>query len=179
MTKEVLPFDRHFQVDVDRSLFFGQRATQLRQRNVLQLANTLARHPKFLPNFFERLGLAAIEAEARENNFAFAIVEHFEQTAYFVRRILSRNNSNGVIASSSPTISPNSVESSSLIGASNDAGRIETVFNCETLPAAIPISSPSSSSVGSRPNSSLICKETRRILEILSTRCTGRRMVFD
>ena len=96
-----------------------------------------------------------------------------------LRRFLSRNNSNGVIASSSPTISPNSVESSSLIGASNDAGRIETVFNCETLPAAIPISSPSSSSVGSRPSSSLICKETRRILEILSTRCTGRRIVFD
>ena len=67
------------------------------------------------------------------------------------RMFLSLNNSNGVCASSSPTISPNAVESSSLIGASRDAGRIETVLNRETFPR-IPISSASSSSVGSRPN---------------------------
>src|SRR2546423_13428321 len=94
------------------------------------------------------------------------------------RKFLSRSNSNGVWASSSPTISPNSVESSSLIGASSEAGRIETVFSCETLPLAMPISSPSSSSVGSRPSSSLIWSETRRILEILSTRWTGKRIVL-
>src|SRR5213082_693535 len=82
-----LRLDRHFQVDVDWSLFFGQGATQLRQRDMLQLANTFARHPKFLPDLLQRLGLAAIESEARENNFAFAIVEHFEQTAYFVTQI--------------------------------------------------------------------------------------------
>jgi hypothetical protein len=51
----------------------------------------------------------------------------------------------------SPTISPNSVESSSLIGASRDAGRIDTVLSCEILPLARPTSSASSSSVGSRP----------------------------
>jgi response regulator RpfG family c-di-GMP phosphodiesterase len=33
-----------------------------------------------------------------------------------------------------------------------------------------PISSANSSSVGSRPSSSLICKEAKRILEILSTK---------
>src|SRR5438874_10934454 len=82
-----LRLDRHFQVDVDWSLFFGQGATQLRQRDILQLANAFARHPKFLPDLLQRLGLAAIESEARENNFAFAIVEHFEQTAYFVTQI--------------------------------------------------------------------------------------------
>src|SRR5256885_5850082 len=36
----------------------------------------------------------------------------------------------------------------------------------------------SSSSVGSRPSSSLICSATRRIFEILSTRCTGKRIVL-
>ena len=60
----------------------------------------------------------------------------------------------------------------------NEAGRIETVFSCETLPLAMPISSPSSSSVGSRPSSSLIWSDTRRIFEILSTRWTGNRIVL-
>ena len=41
-----------------------------------------------------------------------------------MRRFLSRSSSNGVCASSSPTISPNSVESSSLIGASS-VGQLE------------------------------------------------------
>src|SRR5947208_4484411 len=82
-----LRLDRHFQVDVDWSLFLGQGATQLRQRDILQLANTFARHPKFFPDFLQRLGLSAIEPETRENNFAFAIFEHFEQTAYFISQI--------------------------------------------------------------------------------------------
>lgn len=74
-----LSFDRQF--DVDRLLFLAQSAAQLRQRNVLQLANALTGHAEFLAHFFESLGLAAIETEARENDLALAIVEDIEQAA--------------------------------------------------------------------------------------------------
>ena len=55
---------------------------------------------------------------------------------------------------------------------------MEAVFSKEIFPAERPTSSASSWSVGSRPSSSLICAATRRILEILSTRCTGSRIVL-
>src|ERR1700730_15882862 len=76
------------------------------------------------------------------------------------RRFLSRTNSNGVCASSSPIFSLNSVESSSPIEASSEAGRIPTLVNRATFSPAMPSSSLSSSSVGSRPSSSLICDAT-------------------
>ena len=59
------------QLDVDRALFLAQRAAQLRQRDVLQLANPLARHAKLLADFLERLRLATIEPEALEDYFFF------------------------------------------------------------------------------------------------------------
>jgi hypothetical protein len=92
---------------------------------------------------------------------------------------LSLNNSNGVCASSSPTISPNAVESSSLIGASRDAGRIETVFNRESFALEIPISSASSSSVGSRPNPSLrLYQQVKLRLDDLERMVEGRNLAL-
>src|SRR2546423_15677953 len=80
----LLRLDRHFEVDVDRPLFFGEGATQFGQRDVLQLPNALASYPKFFPDFLQRLRLAAVEPEARENNFAFAIVQDLQQAAHLV-----------------------------------------------------------------------------------------------
>ena len=54
----------------------------------MQLTNTLARHAEFLADFLERLRFATVEPKAREDDLAFAIVEHIEQTAYFVAQIL-------------------------------------------------------------------------------------------
>ena len=79
-------FDRQF--DVDRALFLCERTAQFRERNVLQLANALARHAEFLADFLERLRLSAIETEAREDDLALAIVEHVEQPADFVAQVL-------------------------------------------------------------------------------------------
>src|SRR5207237_5047610 len=81
-----LGFDR--QLDVDRALLLAERAAQFRERDVLQLANALACHAKFLPDFLEGLRFAAIETEARENDFALTIVEHVEQAADLVPEIL-------------------------------------------------------------------------------------------
>ena len=50
---------------------------------------------------------------------------------------------------------------------------------CATREAVMPSSPPNSSSVGSRPSSSCKRMAVRRILEILSTRWTGNRMVLD
>src|ERR1700737_1022949 len=81
-----LSFD--WQFDVDRLLFLAQRATQFRQRNVLQLTNTFACDAEFLSDFLERLWFAAVEPETLENDFLLAIVEHVEQSANFVAKIL-------------------------------------------------------------------------------------------
>ena len=81
-----LSFDRQF--DIDRALFLAERAAQFRQRDVLQLANALAGHAEFLADFLEGLRFAAVEAEAREDDLPLAIVEHVEQTADFVAKVL-------------------------------------------------------------------------------------------
>src|SRR5260370_24702282 len=77
-----LSFNR--QCDVDRLFFLSQCPPQFRERNVLQLTDTFAGHAEFLADFLERLRFPAIEAEALENNFLLAIIEHVEQTAHFV-----------------------------------------------------------------------------------------------
>jgi len=50
---------------------------------------------------------------------------------------------------------------------------------CATFPAVMPSSRPSSSFEGSRPSFSVSSIAVRRIRAILSTMCTGRRMVLD
>ena len=124
--------------------------------------------PNFFPTSSSVLGLPPSSPKREKMILRSRSSRTSSRPPTSLRRFLSRSNSKGVCASSSPTISPNSVESSSLIGASSEAGRIETV-QLRNFPLAMPISSPASSSVGSRP-SSLICSETRRIFEILSTR---------
>ena len=113
----------------DRLLPLGERPTQLRQGDILQLPYPLSGHSEFLADFFESFRFTTVQPESHQDNFALAVVQHFQKLAKFVALFLSLNDSNGVCASSSPTISPNAVESSSLIGASRDAGRIETLFN--------------------------------------------------
>src|SRR6478752_5155017 len=165
-------------VAYDRLLLLGERSPKLGQGDILQLPDPSLVTPNFLPTSSRVFGLPPSDPNRWKIIFRSRSSNTSKSALSSSRMFLSLNNSNGVCASSSPTISLNSVESSSLIGASRDAGRIETVFNCETLPLEIPISSASSSSVGSRPNSSLIWSETRLIFEILSTRWTGSRIVL-
>ena len=73
---------------IDRLLFLLQRAPQLHQGDVLQLANALARDAEFLADFLQGLGLAAIEPEAGKNDLLLAFVEDGEQVADFVAQIL-------------------------------------------------------------------------------------------
>src|SRR4051794_41027014 len=80
-----LRFDR--QLDVDRFFFLAQCATQLRERDILQLTNALARHAELLADFLERLRLSAVEPEALENDLLLAVVEDIEQSADFVAQI--------------------------------------------------------------------------------------------
>ena len=65
------------------------------------------------------------------------------------------------------------------MGASREAGRMAAVRIWATRETDRPISSANSSSVGSRPKISCNFKAVRRMRDILSTRCTGRRMVLD
>ena len=46
-----------------RIFFLAQGAAQLRQRNVLQLANSLARHPKGFADVFQSVPFSTAEAE--------------------------------------------------------------------------------------------------------------------
>src|SRR5207244_13105309 len=62
-------------------------ATQFRKRNVLQLSNAFAGHAEFLSDFLESLWLSAVETEALESDFLFAVDEDVEETADFVTHI--------------------------------------------------------------------------------------------
>ena len=51
-----------------------QSTSQFHQRDVLELADALARDAEFLTDFFERLRLSAIEAEAGEDDLFLALI---------------------------------------------------------------------------------------------------------
>ena len=71
-----LSFDRQF--DVDGTLLLAQSAAELGERDVLLLANALARDAELLPDFLECFRFAAVQAEALKDNFLLAIIEDIE-----------------------------------------------------------------------------------------------------
>src|SRR5207253_3534622 len=60
--------------------------TRERIRNVLQLANSLARHPEILAHVFQRLRLSTVETETLSDDFFLAFVEHFEKPVHLDRK---------------------------------------------------------------------------------------------
>ena len=73
--------------------------------------------------------------------------------------------------------SPSCESSSSPIGVSSETGSCETFWISRTFSALIPITLPISSGVGSRPRSWSSWRWTRTSLLIVSTMCTGIRIV--
>src|ERR1700720_575177 len=73
---------------VQSVLFLAQGAAQLGQRNVLQLANTLARDAEILTNVFQRLRFSTIEAETLRDNFLLATIEQRDQAIHFTTQVL-------------------------------------------------------------------------------------------
>jgi tRNA U34 5-methylaminomethyl-2-thiouridine-forming methyltransferase MnmC len=61
---------------------------KFRQRDVLQLANALARNAESLADFLKRLRLAAIQAKPLENNLLLAVIQYVKQTAELIAEIL-------------------------------------------------------------------------------------------
>ena len=74
--------------DFRRVFFLAEGTAQLRQRNVLQLANSLARHPEILAHVFQRLRLSTVETETLSDDFFLAFVEHLEKPVHLVEQIL-------------------------------------------------------------------------------------------
>ena len=81
----VLRFDG--QLDVHWAFLLAERAAKFRQRDILQLPNPFPCNTKLLSDFFERLGLAAVQAKSLENDLLLTIIQHIEQTADFVAEI--------------------------------------------------------------------------------------------
>src|SRR5260370_25377962 len=71
-----------------RLLPLGERPTQLRQGDILQLPNPLSGHSEFLANFFENFRFAAVQPESHQDNLALAVVQHFQKLAKFVAHVL-------------------------------------------------------------------------------------------
>src|SRR5438270_11852436 len=71
-----------------RVFFLAEGTAQLRQRNVLQLANSLARHPEILAHVFQRLRLSTIETETLSDDFPLAFIEHLEKPVHLMKQIL-------------------------------------------------------------------------------------------
>src|ERR1700722_16559159 len=59
----------------DRLLPLGERPTQFRQGDILQLPDPLSGHSEFLSNFFESFRFAAVQPESLEDNLALAVVQ--------------------------------------------------------------------------------------------------------
>src|ERR1700676_902849 len=71
-----------------RILPLGERPTQLRQGDILQLPDPLSGHSEFLSNFFESFRFAVVQPESLEDNRALAVVQHFQKLAKFVAHVL-------------------------------------------------------------------------------------------
>ena len=95
------------------------------------------------------------------------------------RSMVSDAASRGGVASLSSTRSPSWASPSSPIGLSSDRGSFEILMASRTFSGVMPISSAISSWVGSRPNAWTRPRDTRTSLLIVSTMCTGTRMVRD
>jgi hypothetical protein len=95
---------------------------QFRQSDILHLPDSLSGHSEFLSNFFESFRFAVVQPVSLEDDRALAVVQHLQKLAKFVAHVLVSEQFERRLRISSPMISPNSVESSSLIGASREAG---------------------------------------------------------
>src|SRR5258708_12267968 len=68
----------------DRLLPVGERPTQFRQGDILQLPDPLSGHSEFLSNFFESFRFAVVQPESLEDNLALAVVRDLQKLAKFV-----------------------------------------------------------------------------------------------
>src|SRR5258708_20978203 len=59
----------------DRLLPLGERPTQFRQGDILQLPDPLSGHSEFLSTFFESFRFAAVQPESLEDNLALPAVQ--------------------------------------------------------------------------------------------------------
>src|ERR1700682_3628051 len=71
-----------------RLLPLGERPTQFRHGDILQLPDPLSGHSEFLSNFFESFRFAAVQPESLEDNLALAVVQHLQKLAKFVAHVL-------------------------------------------------------------------------------------------
>src|SRR6202790_2526671 len=71
-----------------RLLPLGERPTQLRQGDILQLPDPLSGHSEFLSNFFESFRFAVVQPESHQDNRALAVVQHLQKLAKFVPHVL-------------------------------------------------------------------------------------------
>jgi len=176
--RSAAPSQAQLRLFLDSFDFFDHFA-EFVKGDVLDLADALAGDAKFFANFLEGLFGAAVEAEAVTEDGGLARIEvldhllqHFGDGLFLellVRGvgIFVLNDFGEVIGF---VIADGGVE-----GGGADGGGAHLA----DAAAEMPSSSASSSSVGSRPNSSWSFMAVRRILEILSTRWTGSRMVLD
>jgi hypothetical protein len=78
-------------VTVRRTINFfplGERPTQFRQGDILQLPDSLSGHSEFLSNFFEGFRCAAVQPESLEDNRALAVVQYLQKLVKFVAHVL-------------------------------------------------------------------------------------------
>src|SRR6202166_3871543 len=71
-----------------RLLPLGERPTQFRHGNILQLPDPLSGHSEFLSNFFESFRFDAVQPESLEDNLPLAVVQHIQELAKFVAHVL-------------------------------------------------------------------------------------------
>ena len=71
-----------------RIFFLAQGAAQLRQRNILQLTNSLARYPKILADVFQCLRFSTAETETLRDDSFLALIEDIKKSIHLTEQIL-------------------------------------------------------------------------------------------
>ena len=61
---------------------------KLRQRNILQLPDTLPRNAEILTDILQSLWLSAAETETLRNNCLLPLIKEVEQVTHFVAQVL-------------------------------------------------------------------------------------------
>src|SRR5713101_1591761 len=150
---------------------------ELAQGLDLDLADALAGHAKALADLFQGALVTVDEPKAELEHAPLAWDKGSERGLDRKLEHGDRGDVQGDVASLSSTKSPSWESSSWPIGVSSEIGACANLMTSRTRSRVRPISSAISSSVGSRPRTSSMRRETRASLLMISPMWTGMRIV--
>ena len=161
-----------------RSFFERLGLSQLSERLGLDLPNALAGDSEVATHLFQGPTASVLKAEPQLQHSGLALAQRVEHIVDLLLEQLVRSSLRG--GESAPVfdkVAQGGCLPSSPIGVSRETGSWDILRISRTFSGVISMPEPISSLLGSRPYSWTRRRLTRRSLLIVSTMCTGMRMV--